>query len=668
MKLRSLRTQLGLALLVIICICGVLVAAGTLVVLRAERDFRELAEERIPRVALAGQLTEISGELAALSATIVAWPASSGNDVETPLDSSAGKISAVLADPALWDVPERQDLLDAEEELHQALVAFRQSRQALEQLDRRLQASDQELRWAHADVQDLAAALLQDLSFDMDARLSILVDSPDPLQRSEAERDLLRDQQLRDRLQRLASETATLAALLLQARNASSEGGLDAVERLGMDTLDSIALAQLNLPQRSDIALLTESVQRLGVLAQGESGIIALARQQLDLRQQSLAQLAEAQTALGGLQSTLSRLGQTERRGAQSWADTAAQRMVSASTGLSLLAILGALAASVVLLLFVRNRILRRIERLSADLIEISKGEPNVPVYPKGSDEIGALESSVQVFRESVSSLRQTHERLSLEVTERRRAVQRLEQMQRELVQAGKMAALGQMSAAISHEINQPLAAIRYRLHSLRNAQPETAEAVERMEALVARITGTITHLRRIARRSDFRRERVQLVQPLQAALELLDHRLRRENVTVEVDPEVRHAAVEGDDILLEQVLLNVLGNALDAIKQTRRGGGHLSVRLAESEPVILRIADNGTGLGGHLPEELIDPFFTTKDVGEGLGLGLSIAFNVMHDMGGRLELLSHPEGGAEVRLHLRAWERQKAQEDVESV
>ena len=93
MILRSLRSQLTLALLVVILICSALVGIGTLVILRAEQDFQELAEQRIPRVALAGELAEISAELAALSAAIVAWPASSGEEVVGPTDASAGKIA-----------------------------------------------------------------------------------------------------------------------------------------------------------------------------------------------------------------------------------------------------------------------------------------------------------------------------------------------------------------------------------------------------------------------------------------------------------------------------------------------------------------------------------------------------------------------------------------------
>src|SRR5690606_9290894 len=160
------------------------------------------------------------------------------------------------------------------------------------------------------------------------------------------------------------------------------------------------------------------------------------------------------------------------------------------------------------------------------------------------SDEIAEMTHAVGVFRDSVR--------------ERQRAIERLEQTQRDLVQAGKMAALGQMSAAISHEINQPLAAIAHRLHNLGATHPETPPAI-------SRINRTIGHLRRIARRSAHRNSRVVLAEPVHAALELLDHRLRTEGVNVDCD-DLGDIAVAGEEILLEQVVLNILGNALDAI------------------------------------------------------------------------------------------------------
>jgi C4-dicarboxylate-specific signal transduction histidine kinase len=356
------------------------------------------------------------------------------------------------------------------------------------------------------------------------------------------------------------------------------------------------------------------------------------------------------------MQAALSDLGRAERTAAQAAADAAAARVFNGAIALAVATLVGVAATIAILLLFVRNGVLRPIEALSGDLSRIARGETGAPVPVRGRSEIAEMARAVEVFRTSVEDLHSTHRALSQEVAERRRAVERLELTQRELVQAGKMAALGQMSAAISHEINQPLAAMRHMLHALERKHPDARAGLERIGAMIDRIAATIGHLRRISRRADHRSVRVPLSAPLDAALALLDHRLRGEGVAVAVAETVESLAVQGDDILLEQVLLNVLGNALDAIAETGRGGGHIRIDLLDGPEPVLRITDDGVGLGGRSGADLIDPFFTTKDVGRGLGLGLSIAFNVMQDMGGHLDIGPGEAGGAVVTLRLCRW------------
>ena len=640
----SIRGRLMAALALVVIVAVGVLAVGMAVMLRAERDFRALAQDRIPAVALAGELAEATGELAALAMQMVADPAMPSEGARRAIDSAAQGVEGVLAS-ALWQAaPERArtraGIEAAERDLRRALTGFGRISADLARRAQVEARTGADLRWIHADVQDQVQGILSDLSFNMDTQLAALVVNTDPETRAGAEQALSQDWLLRDRVQQIGAEAATLTALLLQARSADNADALEQTAALGRDTLDRLALAQLNLPERVDVGLLMQALDRLKALASGADSVFVQQGQRLELHRAAVAELQAAQAALAGMQALLTDLGRAERIGAQARADAAASAIMRGSLWLGLVTALGAVATAIILAVFVHNRILLRIEALSTDLTRIAGGDS----APQQGDEIAEMARAVGVFRASVQA--------------RQQALERLERAQRELVQAGKMAALGQMSAAISHEINQPLAAIGHRLHNLRAAYPDAGPAIARIEALLERITRTIGHLRRIARRSEHRNVRVTLAEPVQAALDLLDHRLRAEGVRVDC-ADLGGLAVAGDEILLEQVLLNILGNALDAIAAREGAGdpGLIRIELAGRDPVRLVIRDNGVGLGGHSGQALTDPFVTTKEPGKGLGLGLSIAFNVMQDMGGHLEIEQHPQGGAEVRLRLNRWE-----------
>ncbi|CAG8866679.1 C4-dicarboxylate transport sensor protein DctB [Pseudomonas fluorescens] len=224
------------------------------------------------------------------------------------------------------------------------------------------------------------------------------------------------------------------------------------------------------------------------------------------------------------------------------------------------------------------------------------------------------------------------------------------------LVQSAKLAALGQMSAALAHELNQPLTTQRMQLATLgllldSGRVAEARQALEPLEQMLTRMAALTGHLKTFARKSPGGlRERLDLATVVDQALHLLDARIRDERVDVALYL-ARPAWVRGDAIRLEQVLINLLHNALDAMADKRYK--RLEIRI-ETEPGQWRLSvlDSGGGIQEADLAKIFDPFFTTKPVGEGLGLGLAISYGIVHEAGGTLYAENLP-GGARLSLAL---------------
>lgn len=253
-----------------------------------------------------------------------------------------------------------------------------------------------------------------------------------------------------------------------------------------------------------------------------------------------------------------------------------------------------------------------------------------------------------------LARLRQrSREELKRQVEERTRE---LRTAQEGLVQSAKLAALGQMSAAMAHEINQPLTTQRMQLETLRllldhGRYDEARQALEPLEQMLTRMAALTGHLKTFARNSPVGlRERLDLATVVDQALQLLDARMRSEAVEVALYL-ARPAWVRGDAIRLEQVLINLLRNALDAMADKRYK--RLEIRIEpDGELWRLSVLDSGGGIDEANLAKVFDPFFTTKPVGEGLGLGLAISYGIVHEAGGQLQAENLP-GGARLSLTL---------------
>lgn len=254
--------------------------------------------------------------------------------------------------------------------------------------------------------------------------------------------------------------------------------------------------------------------------------------------------------------------------------------------------------------------------------------------------------------------------RLQREVAERQEAEAALKKAQEDLVQAGKLSALGQMSAGLSHELNQPLMAIRSFAENasafIGRGRPEAAaENLTRISDLARRMGRIIRNLRAFARAEVEGVADVDLTAVVAAILELTEARMREAGVTLDY-ARPGPVMVRGGEVRLQQVVLNLVTNALDAMDgaETRR----LSLRiLPDGARVSLIVRDTGPGIAE--PERIFDPFYSTKEVGhsEGMGLGLSISYGIVQGFGGTISGVNRPGGGAEFTVDLPAAERAAA-------
>lgn len=490
------------------------------------------------------------------------------------------------------------------------------------------------LRWAHADFLQEVEPMIDDARF----KIGLAIGSQGTtrgLARGGDAKHVLRLELTRQAALFRINAAGNLAVGLL-ARAAS----LSALEDL-KDT--SLFLSEIQGHLESDLKLvsglpealsLRQSLQDLMAFSKGRNDLFALRRDEL----KTLAAGRDLVEANRRLVNKLQRLI-NERVVAGNRTSLTSAKASTALIGQGkawLLAVAGAsiVVAILVVWLYVGRNLVHRIRLLDRAMRDIAGGNLRTPVPTGGSDEISEMATALGTFRDT------------------------LVETQAELVQAGKLAALGQLSAGVAHELNQPLAAMRNYTHNSRLliARGDTATANEnliRIADLIERMGATVSHLRTLARRPSGQLENVDLEHAIHRALSLHDNRLTRQHIRIDMDIAAGQCFVRAEAIRLEQVLINLFGNAVDAM--AGKDGARLVIKAERTRnQIVLLVADNGCGIAQENLQRVFDPFFTTKDVGEGLGLGLAISYNIVKDFGGSLRVSSTAGEGAVFRVALK--------------
>lgn len=619
------RRRLGIGgrlLLAFLGVGGLAVGAcivGWLSYARLSEELEAVATDHLPALAFSARLAEAGANVIASTPDLaVAERRETYDAIRKTLVERLGVLRAVL------DTRSSEDSLSPElilvsEGIEVNLEAIDRVAERRFPLGERARAMSEELRWLQADLIEEVEPLIEDARFNMESA----IDRVGPGDAAQAGSRTLREESRKsEALLTINAHANLVVGLLGRLATVPTVEDLDATSHFIGEIADQLDIETKALANWTDTVTVSQIVARLLALSDAKTGLAALKRQELAAIAEAQALLAENRrlvTRLGALISQeVSRTEAIARRAAE----RSAEAIVVGRNLLLAIAITSLAIAIVVGWFYVRRSLVARLEGLTLAATTIASG-PTMPVLPPPTDdELGDLARALAVFR----------------------------QTRDDLVQAAKLAALGQMAAGISHELNQPLAAIRSHAHNSailmeRGRSEEARASLERIQGLTARMAELIGHLKRFARRPASTLEPVDLKAVVEGALSLFAQRIDEEQVEVRLAFPEGSVVVEAEEIRLEQVIVNLVSNALDALRGREERRIEISVQAKDGR-VLLRVSDTGAGIDAAAREAIFDPFFTTKPVGLGLGLGLSMSYNIVKDFGGALSLAeTGPDG-----------------------
>ncbi|WP_142846798.1 ATP-binding protein [Telmatospirillum sp. J64-1] len=655
----GIRTRLFLAFATVASMSVLAGIVGWLSYDRLSRNLEQIADIHLPALDLAAQLAETGGAIIATAPILLTVQSEDQRvQIRRSIDRRLGQLAHLigqieLARPGGGNAEEpslaphliaiEANLVALDANVRQRLALARQNAEAIEHL-----------RWLQADFLDEIEPLVDDARFNIERAISILPGAPG---RGAQMLGGLRDETLKTEAVLQTSATGNLALGLI-ARSAAlpSLEGLERNAHFLAETVASLEQSVKALEDWPDAITVEQIAKAILAMADGPDSLPSLRHREVTVLLEGQRLLEVNRELVARLNEGIARQMDATREVTQAAAAEASLAIATGRRALLLVAVLSLMVALGVAWFYVNRNIIARLTSLGDSARAIAAGDLAVPIHLGGRDEISEMAAALEVFRdtavkveEKTLDLQRTNRRLQHEIAEHRRTEQHLREAQAELVQAGKLAALGQLAAGVGHELNQPLAAIR---HFARNGsiligrgQVEDArQNLEKISELTGRMAGITNHLKRFTRRPDTRLGPVRLQAVIDAALDLFANRLHQEMVALECsrEPEL---TVQGEEVRLEQVFVNLISNALDAI-------GHAPVRRLRiwteehEDKVVVKVGDSGGGIAPEHLRAVFDPFFTTKEVGAGLGLGLSISYNIIKDFGGTLSVAeTGPQG-----------------------
>ncbi len=389
------------------------------------------------------------------------------------------------------------------------------------------------------------------------------------------------------------------------------------------------------------IQALKQTIINIVFLTRGEDNMFTIRSKERAILQSGELLLSRIREELGNLNQQVAAQTDKTEAAAQVSAQSARETIKKGRIWMLLMVAASLLFSILIVWLYVGRNMVGRITSLDTSMRSIANGNLDEQVQVKGSDEIGTMARSLVSFRDQLTTL------------------------QEDLVQAGKLAALGQLSAGIAHEINQPLSAIGHYSHNgLRLIKSgrleETEKNLNQISNLTKRATTIITRLKSLARKQQDNLVMVDLRLVVDNVLSMLEGDEVRKLTSIQVSFDHDRNLVNADAVQLEQVVLNLITNALDAINDQPEKLITIDC-LHQQDWFEIHVRDNGPGISKELREQIFEPFFTTKRRGQSLGLGLSISYNIIKSFGGKLTVDDGSGSGASFCIQLPEFRRSKS-------
>lgn len=631
MTLPPVKRRFGIGGRLIVAFLGVglfAVGAGIVGVISYERLSKELAaiaREHLPGLASAARLAEASARvIAGMPELANAERRDSYDRGRRVVGERLSELDKVLSERtgSGFDAPQ---LTAVAAEIRRNLNAIDDVSGRRFTLAERIRGVSEELRWLQADLIDEIEPLTDDARFNIDTALGQVGGEA-----SSGKPNTIREETRKsEALMTLNAQANLIVGLFGRLGTVQTREDMEQTGHVIGEAVDQLEVEAKALAGWPDTITVRQITQRLVGLADTTTGLPGLKRAEL-------AALADAQRLISESRRLVTELGtlvSQEVQRTEAVAKEAADRSAEAiRLGRNLLLAIAAASLIGALLIgwfYVRRHLVARLRVLTEAATSIASGQSSALLPKAGNDELGDLARALAVFR----------------------------QTRDDLIQAAKLAALGQMAAGLSHELNQPLAAIRSHAHNgallLERGRPEEArKAIGRIQALTTRAADLIAHLRRFARKPGVVLNPVSVGDTIETALSLFEPRFEAERVTLTRELPAGRLHVHAEEIRLEQVLVNLIANALDAVAGIQ--GATIAVGARRNgHRVQIWVADSGPGIDRAHLERIFDPFFTTKPVGSGLGLGLSLSYNIIKDLGGTLAVAETGPAGTRFLITL---------------